>query len=56
MNVHSTVLSAIGHTPLVRLNKMVGPNDATVYAMLQKADTVGDKMDRAWDKTNVTRD
>src|SRR5215469_1769798 len=32
MNVHSTILSAIGHTPLVRLNKLVGPNDATVYA------------------------
>ncbi len=30
MNVHSTILSAIGHTPLVRLNKLVGPNDATV--------------------------
>ena len=25
MNVHSTILSAIGHTPLVRLNKLVGP-------------------------------
>ena len=29
MNVHSTILSAIGHTPLVRLNKLVGGADAS---------------------------
>lgn len=30
MKVHANILSAIGNTPLVRLNKLVGPNDATV--------------------------
>ena len=30
MKIHENILSAIGHTPLVRLNKMVGPSDATV--------------------------
>ncbi|QRK04230.1 pyridoxal-phosphate dependent enzyme [Archangium violaceum] len=30
MEIHDTILSAIGHTPLVKLNRLVGPNDATV--------------------------
>src|SRR3954469_4919748 len=30
MDIHDTILSAIGHTPLVKLNKLTGPNDATV--------------------------
>jgi len=30
MKVHSNILHAIGNTPLVKLNKLVGPNDATV--------------------------
>ncbi|MGZ6143006.1 MAG: pyridoxal-phosphate dependent enzyme [Myxococcales bacterium] len=30
MKVHANILSAIGDTPLVKLNKLVGPNDATV--------------------------
>ncbi len=30
MKVHENILSAIGNTPLVRLNKLVGPQDATV--------------------------
>jgi len=30
MTIHKDILSAIGHTPLVKLNKLVGPNDATV--------------------------
>ena len=30
MKVHQNILSAIGHTPLVQLNKLVGPSDATV--------------------------
>src|SRR5712692_2627079 len=30
MNIHQNILSAIGHTPLVKLNKLVGPGDATV--------------------------
>jgi cystathionine beta-synthase len=46
MNVHSTVLSAIGHTPLIRLNKMVGPNDATVYAKCEWMNPGGSIKDR----------
>jgi len=30
MDIHDNILTAIGHTPLVKLNKLVGPNDATV--------------------------
>ena len=30
MQFHENILSAIGHTPLVKLNKLVGPDDATV--------------------------
>ncbi|ATB27759.1 pyridoxal-phosphate dependent enzyme [Melittangium boletus] len=30
MDIHDNILSAIGHTPLVKLQRMVGPNDATV--------------------------
>jgi cystathionine beta-synthase len=30
MDIHDTILTAIGHTPLVKLHKLVGPNDATV--------------------------
>ncbi|MBN9683371.1 MULTISPECIES: pyridoxal-phosphate dependent enzyme [unclassified Corallococcus] len=30
MDIQQNILTAIGHTPLVKLNKLVGPNDATV--------------------------
>ncbi|QSQ17290.1 pyridoxal-phosphate dependent enzyme [Myxococcus landrumensis] len=30
MDIHDNILNAIGNTPLVKLNKLVGPNDATV--------------------------
>src|SRR5688572_16195865 len=30
MDFHDDILSTIGNTPLVKLNKLVGPNDATV--------------------------
>jgi cystathionine beta-synthase len=46
MNVHSTILSAIGHTPLVRLNKLIGPNDATVYAKCEFMNPGGSIKDR----------
>ena len=46
MNVHSTILSAIGHTPLVRLNKLVGPNEATVYAKCEFLNPGGSIKDR----------
>ena len=30
MTVHANILQAIGHTPLVKLSRLTGPNDATV--------------------------
>lgn len=30
MDIHENILSTIGHTPLVKLNRLVGPEDATV--------------------------
>jgi cystathionine beta-synthase len=45
-NVHESVLSAIGHTPLVKLNALVGPNDATVYAKLEYMNPGGAVKDR----------
>ncbi len=45
-NVHPNVLSAIGNTPLVKLNKMVGPNDATVYVKLEFMNPGGSVKDR----------
>jgi cystathionine beta-synthase len=46
MPYHETVLSAIGHTPLVRLNKVVGPDDATVLAKLEYLNPGGSIKDR----------
>jgi cystathionine beta-synthase len=46
MNVHPNVLSAIGNTPLVKLSKMVGPNDATVYVKLEFMNPGGSVKDR----------
>ena len=34
MAIHDNVLSAIGNTPLVRLNKVVHPGSATVLLSL----------------------
>ncbi len=45
-NVHDSVLSAIGHTPLVKLNSLVGPKDATVYAKLEFMNPGGAVKDR----------
>jgi len=46
MNVHDSVLSAIGNTPLVKLQKLVGPNDATVYVKLEFMNPGGSIKDR----------
>ncbi len=46
MSIHETVLSAIGRTPLVRLNKIVGPDDATVLAKLEYLNPGGSIKDR----------
>jgi cystathionine beta-synthase len=45
-NVHDNVLSAIGNTPIVKLNKLVGPNDATVYVKLEFMNPGGAIKDR----------
>ena len=46
MPYHDDVLSAIGHTPLVRLNKLVGPDDATVLVKLEYMNPGGSIKDR----------
>jgi cystathionine beta-synthase len=46
MSYHENVLSAIGHTPLVKLNKVVGPDDATVLAKLEFMNPGGSIKDR----------
>lgn len=45
-NVHDNILSAIGNTPIVKLNKVVGPNDATVYVKLEFMNPGGAIKDR----------
>jgi cystathionine beta-synthase len=46
MPYHETVLSAIGQTPLVRLRRVVGPDDATVLAKLEYLNPGGSIKDR----------
>ena len=47
MPVFANILKAIGNTPLVRLNKVAGPEDAAVYAkceFLQPGGSIKDRM------------
>jgi cystathionine beta-synthase len=46
MAYHDTVLSAIGNTPLVKLAKVVGPEDATVLVKLEYMNPGGSIKDR----------
>lgn len=46
MQVYNTVLDLIGRTPLVKLNHMVKPNMATVYAKLENLNPGGSVKDR----------
>ena len=46
MNVQPNILAAIGRTPLVRLNKAVGPADATVYLKCEFMNPGGSIKDR----------
>src|SRR5512144_3003291 len=46
MSYHETVLSAIGHTPLVKLQKIAGPDDATVLVKLEYLNPGGSIKDR----------
>lgn len=46
MTIHENVLSAVGNTPLVRLNKVVEPGCATVLAKLEFLNPGGSTKDR----------
>lgn len=46
MTIHPDILSAVGSTPLVRLNKVVGPNDATVLVKCEYMNPTGSIKDR----------
>jgi cystathionine beta-synthase len=46
MPVFQNILQAIGNTPLVRLNKVVGPDDAAVYAKCEFLEPGGSIKDR----------
>lgn len=46
MKVANSVLDLIGNTPLVRINKLTGPNDATVLAKLEMFNIGGSVKDR----------
>jgi cystathionine beta-synthase len=46
MSYHENVLAAIGRTPLVRLRKVVGPEDATLLAKLEYMNPGGSIKDR----------
>lgn len=49
MQTKDTILDAIGNTPLVRLNKVVPPGSATVYAKCEFMNPAGSIKDRmAW--------
>ncbi|MFI4917829.1 MAG: pyridoxal-phosphate dependent enzyme [Phycisphaerales bacterium JB060] len=49
MHAYDTILDAIGRTPLVRLNKVVPPGAATVYAKCEFMNPAGSIKDRmAW--------
>lgn len=44
--IHPNILSAIGQTPLIKLNKLVGPNDATVLVKCEFMNPGGSIKDR----------
>ncbi|MBE2250337.1 MAG: cystathionine beta-synthase [Myxococcus sp.] len=44
--VYDSVLDAIGNTPMVKLNHVVGPNDATIYVKLEFMNPGGAVKDR----------
>jgi cystathionine beta-synthase len=46
MSTHENVLSAVGHTPLVRLQKLAGPDAATVLVKLEYLNPGGSIKDR----------
>lgn len=46
MAIHPDILAAVGNTPLVKLNKVVGPDDATVLVKCEYMNPTGSIKDR----------
>lgn len=46
MNIKNNILEAVGETPLVKLNKVVGPDDATVLVKCEHMNPTGSIKDR----------
>jgi cysteine synthase len=46
MKLHNEVLSMIGNTPLVKINRMTGPEDAEIWAKLEGCNPGGSVKDR----------
>ncbi len=46
VSVAQSPLDLIGHTPVVRLNRIPGPNDAQVWAKLENFNPGGSVKDR----------
>ena len=46
MNVYDNVLELVGHTPLVKLNRLAKPSMATVYAKMENLNPGGSVKDR----------
>src|SRR4051794_21945394 len=46
MDIHANILAAIGRTPLVKLSKLTGPNDATVLVKCEFMNPGGSIKDR----------
>ena len=46
MTIYPNILAAVGHTPLVKLNKVVGPDDATVLVKCEYLNPTGSIKDR----------
>ena len=44
--IHANILDAVGSTPLVRLNKVVGPDSATVLVKCEYMNPTGSIKDR----------
>jgi len=44
--IHNSVIELIGHTPMVKINKIVGPEDADVLVKIEKMNIGGSVKDR----------
>ncbi|MEE8217222.1 MAG: pyridoxal-phosphate dependent enzyme, partial [Acidiferrobacterales bacterium] len=46
MEYYENILGLVGHTPLVKLNRMIDPGMATIYAKLEQFNPTGSVKDR----------